>query len=1454
MKNGSLRFAAALSLVLTFSSLSLPAFAADFSSWGHTMKITFSGYNRPETLTNFPAAVTFTNQSPFDYNHFLSPPNADLRFTDATLTNELSYEIEKWNTNGASFVWVRVPELAGTNTTIFALWGKSGQTAPAYTTNGLTWDAREIGVWHMAQTAAQDSTSNRFNGTAYGAISQVTGVVDGADDFHSSNDYVQVADNARFTLTNDYTVSAWIRPDPSNNYQAIIGTYNGTTAGFIFSLSSDADNRLIFWAGAGAWRTNSVGVPDGAWSHVVYSRSGTNSRFYVNGLCTTNIYNATSGGDGSHLQIGAGGLGWSPYRYDGRIDEVRLTGAERSSNWLWACYMNQGSNETFSTVLLGNPTIQSAAPSELTASSATLNGYLSSTGWAPSYVTAYWGTNDGGASAEGWAHTNAFADAQNVGPLSTNITGLESNRWYYYTFSASNAFDTRWSPASIPFKTYGLPSVDNAAGATGLGYTSATLWGTLLDGMSADALIYWGQDPGNLTNTLSAGTVQEGIFSAALTGLQNDATFYYRCFVSNLCGTALAATVANFTTPVMGITWSGAGANNLASNPTNWLGGVRPVSGDAVHLDATTNKAMTWDLSNITVRAWNQDAGYTGVVTFLTRYPGRGFFTNVTITGNCTLNGGTWTHPANTGGTSAYDRLSVTVGGNFTFGSGGRVDLTGRGYAASSGPGAGYPSQRASVVTKAASHGGEGARAANVTNTYCYGSIRAPETLGSGCLNYGGGAIRLFVDGLATLDGTMIANGIFAGTNPQMNGGNAGGSIYVKAGSVAGAGLLNASGSDGYWSGGGGRIALIATNAASLGNVVCRALAGVPNSLRGAAGSIYAETAANLPGHGRLIVDAQGAAPMDTVYTEFPPVLETYPVHPAISGEMENLVLQITNSGGRLMLTSSIRVGNIAWIASGSVLDLHGYTLFVKAPEPPLPFPQSYGNGTIVTNGGRIVWGDQSASVRVSITNGPHGAVSKSPYSPDDYYDFDSPVTLTATPDPGYDFLWWEGDVPAGSNRTSNPLVVAADHTLSFRALFATNDANARTWTGADTTTLASAPSNWWPVAAPAAGNHIIFDATSTRECSWNVDVPLGSWRQEAGYVDSYSGLEGYKGHVWILTKFPGQGSFTNLTITGDASLLDGAWAHVPNSGDTGAIDRLSVSVGGDFLLNTAAVINVTGRGFAAGRGPGAGNNILRNGSGIGLGASYGGRGANGAAITPSRCYGSATAPIDLGSGAYVAGGGSVRLSVGGHATLLSSILAVPTGAASSFPGATGGSIWLTAGSVSGQALLDASGLEGHEAGGGGRIAVILTNSTDFGSLILRAWGGPGQYTPFYVGAAGTIYKETPQTKTLLIDNNNAPVASSNWVTEIPAAGQPAPAELTQATLVLTNCAGVGITTNLTMGDLFIRTNSATLLYLKGNTLRLRAFYHPDWGAPARVVYDEGRIVWPAAGTIILIQ
>ena len=218
----------ALAAMLTVGAAS----AGLYDSWGYKAQVQFSGYSRTETLTNFPALVVLSNNcfSGFSYSQFKSGTN-DLAFTaDAAGTMNLNYEIDTWNTNGSSYVWVQVPALVG-NSTITVWWSGVTNSAPASQTNGTTWDSGFHGVWHLKETsgAQADSTTNQKNSTSINVTSQgaAGGSVGGADLFNAS--HYQVVTPALNLNTNTITISAWVNGVENADWAGIVYVRGGTT-------------------------------------------------------------------------------------------------------------------------------------------------------------------------------------------------------------------------------------------------------------------------------------------------------------------------------------------------------------------------------------------------------------------------------------------------------------------------------------------------------------------------------------------------------------------------------------------------------------------------------------------------------------------------------------------------------------------------------------------------------------------------------------------------------------------------------------------------------------------------------------------------------------------------------------------------------------------------------------------------------------------------------------------------------------------------------------------------------------------------------------------------------------------------------------------------------------------------------------------------------------------------
>ena len=284
---------------------------------------------------------------------------------------------------------------------------------------------------------------------------------------------------------------------------------------------------------------------------------------------------------------------------------------------------------------------------------------------------------------------------------------------------------------------------------------------------------------------------------------------------------------------------------------------------------------------HIYVNSWVQD-GYTGTVTFKTGKQNgvatktatiNGYTENngetriLKVTGNITLNTGTWTTSGQpslantatawTNGQGVY-RLLVEAGGNVTIGANATITVKGKGYAATQGPG------KASTGDSGA-HGGCGScfeTWSNVTN--CYGVISSPITIGSGGRSTaGGGAVKIVALGAMTVNGTIDASG--ANNTGCHNG--AGGSIYITAATISGAGTLNANGGTGTGNtydcgGGGGRIAVKLTGAGAdftsfTGTIKAKLGRKTYASAKsdGSGGTIYLEETADGAGCGTLIID-----------------------------------------------------------------------------------------------------------------------------------------------------------------------------------------------------------------------------------------------------------------------------------------------------------------------------------------------------------------------------------------------------------------------------------------------------------------------------------------------------------------------------------------------------------------------------------------------------------------------
>ena len=289
----------AVSILLVLVGLASPASADELDVTGYTRSVVLSvaGYTGTSTLANFPVLVRLgPSVAGFHYEDFASPDGADLVFTDADGT-VIPHEIDTWNTNGESLVWVKLPSMAK-NTPFRAYWGRMPD-APNDPT--AVWSGY-VGVWHMGEDSgnAIDATGNGYNGVptgdlASGMVAYENGAVGRARVNKSQIDgkaYLSLANSESMTLGTKFVVSGWFRSSQAigNYFPRLVSrkkTYTDTN-GWEFHWSRATTNLSV----RGASSTHVACIfPDTSqnWLHLSVAYNGSSVTAYENGANNNDI-------------------------------------------------------------------------------------------------------------------------------------------------------------------------------------------------------------------------------------------------------------------------------------------------------------------------------------------------------------------------------------------------------------------------------------------------------------------------------------------------------------------------------------------------------------------------------------------------------------------------------------------------------------------------------------------------------------------------------------------------------------------------------------------------------------------------------------------------------------------------------------------------------------------------------------------------------------------------------------------------------------------------------------------------------------------------------------------------------------------------------------------------------------------------------------------------------------
>ena len=337
------------------------------TGWGYRKKITILSAEVDANLTDFPVYVDLSDLGA----NFFSNVNAnggDIRITKADGTSELAREIVAIDTSGQTGeVHFKADSLSSSsNTDFYIYYGKASASdyavSATYGRNNV-WTANYVAVWHLNEDPSGsppqeiDSTGNSNDGTSQGTLNLISDAQlgNGLDlDGIANGDWIDVPLGNGLDITgNKLTLSAWARTPAGgvDNDEALINKI-GVSYPYMIGMQSSAGTQdrtnCRLATPNGSSRIEPEAVPRGSWVYLVCRYDGTNNQGFVNGSSvgidplTGNI----NAGTDVYLGRRAGDR-----RYEGDMDELRVSDIDRVNGWISTEYNNQSAPAAFYTVL-----------------------------------------------------------------------------------------------------------------------------------------------------------------------------------------------------------------------------------------------------------------------------------------------------------------------------------------------------------------------------------------------------------------------------------------------------------------------------------------------------------------------------------------------------------------------------------------------------------------------------------------------------------------------------------------------------------------------------------------------------------------------------------------------------------------------------------------------------------------------------------------------------------------------------------------------------------------------------------------------------------------------------------------------------------------------------------------------------------------------------------------------
>ena len=158
--------------------------------------------------------------------------------------------------------------------------------------------------------AAVSATESKFGGSSIA--------------FDGTGDYLSIATSTDFGFgSGDFTIEGWVYKNTASQ-MVLFDTRTSGSSQFSVYVESNAAGNLRLFVNGSYVLTSSNAVSTGAWVHVALCKSSGTTRFFINGVVSTNTYaDSNDYGTSKPLVVGANYNGTTAFA--GYIDEFRIT-------------------------------------------------------------------------------------------------------------------------------------------------------------------------------------------------------------------------------------------------------------------------------------------------------------------------------------------------------------------------------------------------------------------------------------------------------------------------------------------------------------------------------------------------------------------------------------------------------------------------------------------------------------------------------------------------------------------------------------------------------------------------------------------------------------------------------------------------------------------------------------------------------------------------------------------------------------------------------------------------------------------------------------------------------------------------------------------------------------------------------------------------------------------------